>query len=110
MPRRRKRSSANFQSRYAAYARDHGMTPEQMRNLDRNLYPYTMLTPFFFWLSAKKLEWTRLNPKRTLQTGTDQLDFEKWLAQMESESNALTCECHGKYTWLHQFSRLSRPK
>ena len=47
MPRFRKRLSGNFQSNYASYARDHGMTPEQMRDLDRNLYPYTMLTPFF---------------------------------------------------------------
>jgi hypothetical protein len=38
------------------------MTAEQMRDLDRNLDPYTMLTPFFFWLSEKKLEWIRLNP------------------------------------------------
>jgi hypothetical protein len=74
------------------------MTPEQMRDLDRSLYPYTMLTPFFLWLSRKKAEWIRLNPQRALQTGKDQLDFEKWLAQFEPGSNALTCECHGKYT------------
>jgi hypothetical protein len=99
MPRLRMRSSADFQSRYTAYARDHGMTPEQIRDLDRSLYPYTILTPFFFWLNEKKLKWIRLHPKRTLQTGNDQLDFERWLAQTEPESNVLICECHGKYTW-----------
>lgn len=100
MPRFRKRSGGNFQSNYAPDAWDHGMTAEQMRDLDPNLYPYTMLTAFFFWLSEKKLEWIRLNPQRTLQTGQDRVDLQKWIDRMEPGSNAVTCECHGKYTSL----------
>jgi len=94
----RLRSTGNLRVRYAAYARDHSMTSEQMRDLDRSYYPDTMLTPFFHWLSGKKLEWIRLNPERTLQGGKDHVDFERWLGQLEPKSNALTCECHGKYT------------
>jgi hypothetical protein len=94
----RLRSAGNLRTRYAAYACDHGMTPEQIRGLDRSCYPDAMLTPFFLWLSGKKLEWLRLNPERTLQSGKDYVDFERWLEQLEPKSNALTCECHGKYT------------
>lgn len=90
--------SGNHRFRYNAYARDHGMTSEQMRDLDRSCYPDAMLTPFFLWLSEKKLEWIGLNPERTLQSGRDHADFERWLGQLEPKSNALTCECHGKYT------------
>jgi len=94
----RLRSTGNLQACYVAYACDHSMTPEQMRSLDRSCYPDTMLTPFLLWLSDKKLEWLRLNPERTLQSGKDHVDFERWLAQLEPKSNALTCACHGKYT------------
>lgn len=94
----RLRATGNLRIRYSAYARDHGMASEQMRDLDRSCYPDTMLTPFFHWLSGKKLEWIRLNPGRTLESGKDHADFERWLEQQEPKSNALSCECHRKYT------------
>ncbi len=93
----RLRTAGTFQARFNAYARDHAMTAEQMQGLDRAIYPDAMLTPFFHWLSGKKLEWVRLHPGRTLQSGKDNVDFERWLTQLEPTSNALTCECHGKY-------------
>ena len=68
-----------------------------MRELDRSCYPDAMLTPFFHWLSGKKLEWVGLNPERMLQSRKDHVDFEQWLGQLEPKLNALTCSCHGKY-------------
>jgi hypothetical protein len=94
MPRFRMRSSVNFQSRYAAYAHNHGMTSEQMRMHDRQCYPDAMLTPFLFWLSLKRLEWNRLHPDRQIQSGIEPVEFARWLQQLEPTSNALTCECH----------------
>lgn len=93
----RLRPTGDLRLRYEAYAHDHGMTREQMRDLDRSCYPDTMLTPFFHWLSLKKLEWIQLNPGRTLQNGKDHVDFDRWLGQLRPKSNVLTCECHGKY-------------
>jgi hypothetical protein len=93
MPRFRVRPGGNFQSRYAAYARDHEMTSEQMRVRDRQCYPDTMLTPFLLWLSLKRLEWNRLHPDR-LHSGMEPIEFDHWLQQMKPGSNALTCECH----------------
>ena len=94
----RLRSTGNLRIRYDAYARDHGMTSAQMRDLDRSCYPDTMLTPFFHWLSVEKLEWIRVNPGRTLQNLKDHVDFERWLGEQEPKSNPLTCDCHGRYT------------
>jgi len=94
MPRFRMRTNGDFRSRFEAYARDHRMAPEQMRAHDRTCYPDTMLTPFFHWISGRKLEWLRLNPGRKLESGKDQADFERWLGQLEPKSDSLTCECH----------------
>lgn len=94
----RMRYTGDFRIRYGAYARDHGMTSEQMRDLDRSCYPDTMLTPFFHWLSRKKLEWIESNPGRVLESGRDHADFEGWLQQQKPQSDALSCECHGRYT------------
>ncbi len=97
MPRFRMRSNGDFRGRFEAYARDHGMTPEQMRSHDRACFPDTMLTPFFHWLSGKKLEWIRLNPGRKLESGKDHADFERWLGQLEPKADSLTCECHIRF-------------
>ncbi len=94
MPRFRIRSNGNFQDCFEAYARDHGVPQEQMRAHDRASYPEAMLTPFFQWLSGKRLEWIRLNPGRKLESGKDHADFECWLGQLEPKSDSLTCGCH----------------
>jgi len=94
MPRPHMRSRASFQSRYAAYAQNHGMTSEQMRMHDRQCHPDTMLTPFLFWVSLKRLEWNRLHPDRQVQSRMEPVEFDRWLQQLEPTSNALTCECH----------------
>lgn len=88
------RSNGNFRCRFEAYGHDHGMTTEQMRAHDRVCYPDAMLTPFFHWLSGKKLEWIRLNPGRTLESGKDHTDFERWLGKLDPKLDSLTCECH----------------
>ncbi len=94
MPRFRIRSNANFHSRYAAYACNHGMTAEQMRLHDRQYYPDAMLTPYLFWLSLKRLEWNRLHPERQIQSGMEPIEFDHWLQKLQPTFNALTCECH----------------
>jgi hypothetical protein len=88
------RFKGDFQLRYGAYSRDHGMTREQMLVYDRRCYPFTLLTPYFHWLSGKRLEWERLNPGRRVESGKEHADFGRWLEQLAPYSNAITCECH----------------
>jgi hypothetical protein len=94
MPRFRMRSRAPLQNRYEAYARNHGMTSEQMRNHDKQCFPDTMLTPYLFWLSSKRLAWNQLHPENQTQMGAEPIEFDRWLQQLRPTSNALTCECH----------------
>src|SRR5271170_2780411 len=51
----RTRFRGDFQLRYAAYARDHGMTSEQMLAHDKTCCPYALLKPYLLWLSGKWL-------------------------------------------------------
>ncbi len=94
MPRLRKRSSANFWNRYAAYARNHGMTMEQMRIHDKQCYPDGMLTPYLYWLSMRRLEWNHAHPEQPIQTGMELIEFDRWLLQLPQTRDAFTCECH----------------
>ena len=100
MPRLRMRSSANFQSRYEAYARNHGMTLEQMRTHDKRSYPDTMLTPYLFWLNLRRLDWNQLHPDHLIHSGAEPIEFDRWLQELQPASNALTCECHVGTTHL----------
>ena len=100
MPRFRMRSSSYFQSRYADYARNHGMTSEQMRMHDRQCYPDTMLTPYLFWLTLRRLEWNQLHPDHPIESGAEPIEFDRWLHELEPTSNAFTCECHVGTTHL----------
>lgn len=94
MPRFWMRSRAPHESRYEAYARNHGMTSYQMRMHDRQCFPDTMLTPFLFWLSSRRLEWNKLHPERQIQMGIEPIEFDRWLLQLQPTCDALTCECH----------------
>jgi len=65
------RSSANLQSRYEAYARNHGMTSEQMRTHDKRSHPDTMLTPYLFWLNLRRLDWNQSHPDHLIHSGAE---------------------------------------
>jgi hypothetical protein len=82
--------------RYAAYARDHGMTPEQIRSYDRELCPTALLLPYMSWLSRRWYEWGKLNPDRASRGPKEHVDFDRWLEQMTPALDAITCECHIK--------------
>ncbi len=90
------RVTGNFQLRYRAYARDHGMSPEQMLSHDRGCCPDSLLKPYFLWLSRKWYEWGRLAPEQPFHGIKEEAAFERWLDQLIPASDAVTCECHLK--------------
>lgn len=87
-------SIGDFQLRYRAYARDHGMTSEQMLAYDKKCYPYALLTPYLFWISQKWLEWGALHPQAKIYSAKEESGFERWLEELIPASDALTCKCH----------------
>jgi hypothetical protein len=86
--------TGDFQFRYRAYARDHGMTPDQMLAHDKRCHPCTLLTPYLFWISLKWLEWGQLRPGRVIRSTEEAANFETWLEELVPDSDALTCQCH----------------
>lgn len=92
----RRRFTGDFQLRYRAYARDHSMTPEQMLVFDRECCPYSLLKPYFLWLSRKRFEWGQLNAEHVVRGVKEEAEFERWLDQIAPPSNVLACECHLK--------------
>lgn len=92
----RARSTGDFQLRYRAYARDHGMSSERMLTHDRECCPNALLKPYLLWLSRKRFEWGQLNPDRVVHSVKEDAEFERWLDQILPASDAITCECHVK--------------
>lgn len=92
---RKIRSRADFQRRYNAYARDHGMTPEQMLSYDRQCCPDALLKPYLFWISDKRLAWNVLH-SRSAGSIAETADFDRWLDRLSPGLDVLTCECHKK--------------
>jgi hypothetical protein len=86
--------TGDFQLRYSTYARDHGMTEEQMLAFDKKRYPDALLTPYLLWVSRKWFEWGKLHPGRRLYSRLEEASFAYWLTQLLPGSDALTCECH----------------
>ena len=89
-----RKSRSDFQLRYGSYARDHGMTSEQMLAHDKKCYPFALLTPYLLWVSRKWFEWGELNPGRKIYSAQEAANFDRWLGQLTPASDALTCECH----------------
>jgi hypothetical protein len=97
MPRRsRIQFTGDTQLRYRAYARDHGMTPDQIHTHDRELCPDALLLPYLSWLNRKWYEWGILNPGRAARGPKEHVEFDRWLEQLAPALNAITCECHVK--------------
>lgn len=86
--------TGDFQLRYRAYARDHGMTSDQIRAHDKRCYPFALLTPYLFWVSRKWLEWGQLHPGGVIYSAQETAAFEEWLENLAPELDPLTCECH----------------
>jgi hypothetical protein len=47
-----------FQERYIAYANEHGKTPEEMLEFDRNLFPGGVMGGFLTW-HPREPKWLR---------------------------------------------------
>jgi hypothetical protein len=82
------------QLRYRAYARDHGMTSEEIRAHDKRCCPSTLLLPYMSWLSRKWFEWGQVNPGRTIHGAKENVNFDRWLELLVPGLDAVTCECH----------------
>jgi len=93
---RNAKSRADFQRRYDAYARNHGMTREQMLAHDRECCPEALLTPYLQWLSDKRIEWDTLCSRQSAAGSGATTDFDRWLDDLNPTLNTLTCECHRK--------------
>ena len=68
-------------SRYAAYCRDHGMTPEEMQATDERRFPDEFEKGFRCWIQSKLDEWrgtVGLSEDAPLSV-TDQMDSDAWL-------------------------------
>jgi hypothetical protein len=67
-------------SRYAAYCRAHGMTPEEMRATDEHRFTVSM-TGYLNWLHSKMNEWRgTVGLREDVElSATDQMDFDAWL-------------------------------
>jgi len=39
-------------------------------------------------------DWGQVNPERKIYGTEANVDFDRWLEQLVSESDVLTCECH----------------
>ncbi len=91
---RNAKSRVDFQCRYDAYARNHGMTREQMLTHDRQCSPDALLKPFLLWASDKRLEWNALHSES--KAVVSEVDFDQWLDHLSPALNVLTCECHKK--------------
>ena len=94
--KRRTKFTGDFQLRYAAYARDHGMTAEQMLTHDKLCCPFALLKPYLQWINGKRLVWRHLNPAQAAGTTNEEAAFDNWLEQLLPTSDIFICECHKK--------------
>ena len=63
--------------RYVAYAGYFGRTPEAQQKFDREVnWPASPATGFILWISERKQEFKKQNPKAFL--GDDISDFDAW--------------------------------
>lgn len=93
---RRAGSRGDFGRLYEAYARDHGMSKEQMLAHDRKCCPDSILKPYLLWLCAQRFSWTSTQSKVLSESTGTEAEFEQWLDQQTPHSDAFTCECHVK--------------
>ena len=72
-------------SRYAAYARAHGETPDGMLATDRVNWPGGSMTGFTIWIDGKWREWCTVTGRsRSCLTDADHAAFDAWLGAVAS--------------------------
>lgn len=70
----------DFQPRYVAYARDHGMGPAEMLEHDKRVLPGGCMVAYMHWIGAKWREWYGVigcEPKA--KTEAVHAEFDAWL-------------------------------
>lgn len=70
-----------YQSRYIAYARAHGRTPEAQDAHDDEAWPGGCMTGFILWIGDRWAEWkTAVNwPKAGVIGDQQHREFDEWL-------------------------------
>lgn len=66
--------------RFAAYAKSHKMSPDEILKHDRKMYPGGVMCGYILWISKKLKEYKKLNPSAYLgNVLCDQEGFTKFL-------------------------------
>lgn len=68
-----------WNSRYVAYARAHGRTPDEQVDADRREWPGGVMAGFMLWISARWSEWRRLTGRSFPASADDHREFDTWL-------------------------------
>lgn len=72
----------SYNSRYVAYARAHGRTPDEMLEADRNSWPGGIMAGYVIWIGKQWTEWSAQNPGHTgSMTPEDHEAFDRWLSE-----------------------------
>ena len=68
--------------RFVEYAAEQGRTPEEQTISDREAFPGGCMTGFILWIGERWTEWAKLRGRNLAEptTGSDHLDFDRWLA------------------------------
>ena len=75
-----------WNSRYLAYCRSQGRTPEQQREWDWQESPGAVMMNFSLWIQDRWWEWRKMRgyPGSQIMTHGDHLAFDKWLEETRS--------------------------
>jgi len=70
-----------YQSRYIAYAKAQGLTPDDVYERDCMESPGGQMAPYIRWIRARWAEWGRANGRKDYNhTRADHVAFDAWLA------------------------------
>ena len=77
-------SAPKYQSRYLAYCRTHGRTPESMLEYDRERFPGGFMVGYMLWIQQQWAEWARARGGRPqCLTQEHHADFDAALAKVQ---------------------------
>lgn len=73
-------------TRYLAYCRVHGMSPDAMEVAERIKYCGRTMTGFLCWINKQWARWAEARGRYACErTATDHADFDEWLAEQVLE-------------------------
>ena len=80
----------SYQPRYAAYARAHGKTPEQMAGHDEEQWPGGCMCGFILWIGDRWREWRKLKgySHNWILSEADHVEFDAWLTYEDTRQAA----------------------